>query len=115
MPFWRACFAFIYCYPLLKRIKNTSTLQGIASEFSPYWNSWIWILMFNLSSFSNEPLVIAVSYLSVISLLPIQVAVNQLNQKIVPGHNPNSSFSKLNIVLIVLWSGLTICGFIVPK
>jgi hypothetical protein len=115
MPFWRSCFAFIFSYPLFKRIKNASALEGIASEFSPLGCTLSWTLRWFLFGFSPNPFVQAFSYLGVLALLPIQANVNQLNQKVVPQHNPNNSFSAGNLVAIVVVSGLTILGFMLPE
>jgi hypothetical protein len=111
MPFWRAGFAPIFCYSLFKRIKSTSTSQGIISEFSPFWCTFSWTVRWCLFSFSDKPFIAALGYLGVLALLPVQVSANQLNQKVAPGHDSNDGFSAWNIVAIVVVSGLTILSF----
>jgi hypothetical protein len=119
MPFWRACFAPIFCYPLLARIKNTAKLQGVDTGFYPWicaflWFSWWFLAPFRLD---NPQLWTIASHFAVLWLLSPQVTVNQLNQKLLPNHDPNDQFTGWNIAAIVVGGillVLEIAGILLP-
>lgn len=99
-PVWRAFFANLFCYSLFTRIQDTAESQelpiSLASGFlasgfvvttlfggapGPYW---------------------LITLLSAAFLLPVQSAVNDINQETNPEHNRNIHFSGWNIAIIFI-------------
>ncbi|MEG4802836.1 hypothetical protein QUB63_12245 [Microcoleus sp. ARI1-B5] len=115
-PFWRTVFGTLYCYPLLAKIKNWAKSRSVYANFSPLWLTvaWIGIIVFC----RNLPIPYRLAgLLSVIALLPVQKSVNELNNLMVPYHDPNSRFSLWNIAAIAVGGGiivLAIVGILMP-
>jgi len=110
MPFWRAFFCVIFCYPCFARIKQSGINRGVgpAPEIGLLTAGYVlataaWRLPnpYNLISFS-----------SVFFLLPVQSYVNKLNASASPAHDPNSRFSVWNWVGIVVGGTLFLLSII---
>jgi hypothetical protein len=100
MPFWRAFFAVIYCYPCFARIK----LAGVRSRIGaapPFGLLAICYILAKLSWKLSGPFLL-ISLLAVVFLLPIQSYVNRINAADSPEHDPNSRFSRWNWVAVVV-------------
>ncbi|MEI7949826.1 MAG: hypothetical protein WCI66_06235 [Gammaproteobacteria bacterium] len=101
MPVARSLFSYFYCYPLFSRVteyaaKTTSHMPpppaGILAAGwivttllwklpSPYW---------------------LVSFAAVLFMLPIQICINSINEKLAPEHDRNQRFSAWNIAAVVV-------------
>ena len=59
-----------------------------------------------------------VSFFAVLFLVPVQTAVNEINSITTPKHNPNSTFTKWNMVVVViggLFFALLLIGTFLPS
>jgi hypothetical protein len=117
MPFWRAFFAPIFCYSLLKRVQVTAEAQRIQRSIAagPLAAGWF---VFTILARLPDPYWLA-TFLAVALLLPVQAAVNEINLVASPKHDPNSRFTSWNIVGVVvggLFLALVLVGtFLPPK
>lgn len=46
LPFWRAWFSFIYCYPLFKNVKKHADDDGIETKWSPKGSYLTYVFFF---------------------------------------------------------------------
>ena len=100
MPFWRAFFAFFFCYSLFRTVNDSAASQGVPSTTSPALLTLAWIGLTLCWRLPDPFWLVAV--FAVLALLPIQRVVNDLNAYLAPNHKPNARFSAWNIVGIVL-------------
>lgn len=105
LPFWRAIFAYFYCYALFKSIRECATSLGVSSiHAGALATSWIvTTLLWKLP----DPYWLA-SFLAIIFLIPVQVAVNRINVCVAPDHDENSTFSKWNWLTVIIGGTLLI-------
>ncbi len=103
-PLGRTIFAIFYCYPLLKLIREAGD-QPAAATLQAGALAAVWIVMTLLWRLPDPYWL--VTYLSVLALLPVQVAVNAINKAAAPEHDPNSRFSGWNW-FVVVFGGLTL-------
>lgn len=100
IPALRAVFAYFFCYVLFARMRATAREHGIPVILpaGPVALGWIGIsLLIRLP----EPYFL-VSILSVVLLVPVQVAVNRINSRTAPYHDRNSRFTGVNIATVIL-------------
>ena len=100
LPFWRACFAVIYCFPLFAEIEGRGKLLHLRQSISSGVLAGGWVLATVLSMLP-EPYWL-VSFLSVVFLVPVQRQINWINEQVAPGHDPNKHFTAWNIVAVVV-------------
>ncbi len=98
-PFWRAFFAIFYCHQLFNRVKSHDS-QSSAAKLSASGLAWFWILTAILVRLP-DPFWLVI-YVGVLALLPVQVAINTINDHESPSHAPNTRFSAWNWVAVVL-------------
>jgi hypothetical protein len=113
MPFWRAFFAVIWIYPLLKRIRETLVAhKTIAHEddLAAGMFAIAWILIYFLYKLPDP--FWCLSSLSFIALIPVQSKVNEMNSVAAPNHPLNSRFTWANWLWIILGGFLTILAVI---
>jgi hypothetical protein len=109
-PFWRTCFAVIYCFPLFRNIESSGKLFHLRQSISSDVLAAGWVLLSVLSMLPDPYWL--VTFLSVGILLPVQRQINRINQQVVPGHDPNSRFTAWNIVAVVLGGSVFILALI---
>jgi hypothetical protein len=105
MPFWRAVFAVIWCYPCFREIRDVAqqialtyealgrykASRGLSFPSSPGLLAAGWIILTIMSRLPDPYWF--VSFLAPLMLVPVQNAINRLNTVVAPNHNPNSRFS----------------------
>lgn len=106
MPFWRAFFAYFFCYSFFKKVKTSAEAVSLEGSLSPEKQTVCWIIINVLASLP-EPFFL-ISYFAVIFLLPVQTVVNNINEVISPGHDKNSEFTGWNIFGVVVGGPLFI-------
>jgi hypothetical protein len=111
MPSWRAVFAILYCYALLRRIRETAQMHGVATGVWPGVMTLAWIVL-NIASGSPGPGGL-VSFLAVFILLPVQITVNAINRAVDPNFVANSRFSGWNITALIIGGALVLLTVIV--
>jgi hypothetical protein len=115
-PFWRTFFGYFYCHALFSNIRATARDKNVEVNLpaGPLATSWIvlsflWLL--------PDPFA-WVSFLSIVVLLPVQVAANAINAQLAPDHDRNARFTAGNIVAVVI-GGLSlliaVCGSLLPS
>jgi hypothetical protein len=100
MPFWRAFFAFFFCYSLFREVTDSATSRSMSVGFSPGLLAFVWIGL-TLCWRLPDPYWL-VSTVAVLALLPVQKTVNELNATVAPGHDLNARFYGWNIVGIAV-------------
>ncbi|NOT66254.1 MAG: hypothetical protein HOP06_09565 [Methylotenera sp.] len=103
-PFWRAFFAFFYCYQCFSQINSFGQEENISGNFPASLLAIGWIVTM-LMTHLPEPYFL-VSTLAFIFVIPVQIYANKINNKIAPAHYKNSNFSKWN------WGAIVIGGAI---
>lgn len=109
IPALRAIFAVLFCYACFKRIRATGE-EHLAMDLAIGPLAAAWIIVTILWKLPDPYWLI--SFASIVFLLPIQNAVNQVNAKLSPNHNPNRQFSKANIAAIVVGGLVFVLGVI---
>lgn len=98
-PLWRAIFSIFYCQLLFEKIANSARDSGggqlPAASLSSAWIISQWML--KLPGWSW----LCIS-LNVVFLIPIQKAVNRINQLHAPDHHPNTRWSVTNIFTMLI-------------
>ena len=100
MPFWRAFFAYFFCYSLFKRMRDTSESQKSKKSIAagPLATGWIvTTILWKLP----DPYWL-VTYFAVLFILPIQLVVNEINQIASPKHRHNRNFTGWNLAGILI-------------
>lgn len=110
MPFWRAFFAYFFCYSLFKRIQASAESQNLQKSISPGLLATGWIVISILWRLP-DPYWLA-TYFAVFFLLPVQAVVNDINRVSNPKHDPNSNFTGWNIAAVVIGGLFFVLGLI---
>ncbi len=97
----RAFFAIFFCYSLIKRILERAKSLDLITSAKPRGLTAGWILFAYIFNFLPDPFWLIGLY-SVLFLVPVQRASNAINEALSPGHDRNTRFSSLNIVLILI-------------
>jgi hypothetical protein len=111
LPAWRVSFAAFTIYGLLRRIRKA---QG---EFDPPARlmagplaaGWIAIGLLGLSERPRG----LVAVFAIGFLVPVQRAVNRINNAVAPGHHPNARLSVLNWITVVVGGSLVVLMLVV--
>jgi hypothetical protein len=116
MPLGRAFFAPLFCYSLFGKIRATAKSRQVQDSIpaGPLAAGWF---IFTILGKLPDPYWL-VSFLSVAFLLPVQEAVNEINLVASPSHNPNSSFSRWNVLAVIvggLFLALLLVGTFLPS
>ena len=99
-PVPRAIFSVIFCFSLFRRLEDEAALRGQVDAPSPALHA---VAFFLLTLASRLPVpwgLIALA--SVVPLVPFQRAANAIALQAAPGTDPNTTFSGLNWVGIVV-------------
>ena len=111
LPFWRTCFAVIYCFPLFGEIEGSGKLLHLRQSISSGILAGGWVLSSVLSMLPDPYWL--VSFLSVVFLVPVQQQINRINEQVAPGHDPNKHFTAWNIVAVVVGGSVFVLALIV--
>jgi hypothetical protein len=106
-PFWRAFFAYFFCYPLFRRVRDSAREAG-AGDLAAGPLAVGWIILTALWKLPDPYWL--VTALAPLCLLPVQRSINRINAIRAPGHEPNARFSAWNIVVVVIGVPLFILG-----
>lgn len=109
-PFWRTVFTFIYCYALFEKVRSSAASLKIDQSISVQVLAGGWILLSMLWILPDPYWLI--NFSSILFLIPVQQAVNRINESMVPGHDRNERFTAWNMVAIVIGGVLFILGVI---
>lgn len=116
MPFWRAVFAYFFCYSLFKSVQASAEAVSPHTSISPGPLAAGWIVVTLLWKLP-DPFWL-VTYLAVLVLLPVQKVVSGINESVAPDHNKNERFTSWNIVALVvggLFFALIVLGTFLPE
>ncbi len=98
-PAARTFFAVFYCYPLLQRIRSAGAgSPGATFPAGPLATLWI---ISSLLWKLPDPYWLVI-FLAPLALLPVQRAINTINQQQVAGHDPNTRITAWNWVVLVM-------------
>ena len=116
MPFWRAIFTLIWCYPLFKKIYETSQSRGYKASESYLWVAIIYIIVM-LTHNLPTPLWL-ISMFSVLVLIPVQRAAFAANLSIQPEAAVEKQWTRGQLIILAfsafLW-GLNLLAFLLPE
>lgn len=99
-PFWRAFFAYFFCYALFKSIQATADSQKIKKSIAPGPLATGWIVITLLWKLPDPYWLI--TFFAVFFLLPVQMVVNEINLNANPKYDPNNKFTGWNIAGAVI-------------
>ena len=117
-PFWRSFFAFFWIYALLDRSRKTMSEIDPRSKpgellAGPFAVGYI---LLSLSYKLPDPFSF-ISFFSFVPLLFVQMVLNEVNSRVVPGCPINSKFTWINWIWLVIFSivlVLAIIGLCLP-
>jgi hypothetical protein len=113
-PLPRAFFAILFVYQLFKNI-DQQTAEHNTRRISAGPLAMLWIVATLLWKLPDPYWL--VTYLSILVLVPVQWAVNDLNAVASPGHDANTRFTAWNWVAVLLglpFFALAIIGTLSP-
>jgi len=99
-PIWRAIFTILFCYQCFNRIRTTAQSLNPVKSFPAGPLTAVYIVLILTSRFPDPYWLL--SFFSVLCLLPVQSAVNQINRTVNPAFRENDRFTPWNIVVVVL-------------
>ncbi len=106
-PLLRAILAVIYCYALFKEVRQGAQKYGVTPPPNILVLAGAYVVL-NLLAFAPT---------AVFVLLPIQESINQINRQATPAVPPNSHFTPLNFVALLLGSiiwGILLTALFLP-
>jgi hypothetical protein len=110
MPVLRTFFAPVFCYSLFTRIQEAAEEQELPISLASGFLAGGWLIHTLLWRLPDPYWM--VTFLAVIFLLPVQSAVNDINQSVNPQHDPNSHFSRWDIAVAVIGVIIFMLGII---
>lgn len=115
-PVPRAIFSVFFCFSLFRRLEDEAALRGQTDAPSPALHAVAFFLL-TLASRLPDPWWL-ITFASILPLVPFQRAASAIALHAAPGTDPNTSFSGLNWVGIVvggLFLLLALAGTMVPE
>ena len=100
MPFWRAFFGIIWCYPLFKRFRQDGEAHGVTDGFAAGPMAVAFILL-QLAWRLPDPIWL-IGFGSSVVIGFAQQYINRINLVAAPGHERNDSFTGWNWLGIVV-------------
>lgn len=108
----RSIFAFIYCYPLLRRIERKARAAGQEGLWVPMsYGMWL-VLGWGGNMLPGNWALLGL--LSTLFLLPAQAEANLLNKRANPNADANTRFTWVNYVWMALGIILYLCALRSP-
>jgi len=108
-PFWRAVFSIFFCHGCFKDIQTAADKLGVKT-FSADAMAAGWVLA-SITWRLPDPYWL-VSMCSILFMLPVQNAANEINAAAAPGHEPNASFGGWNILGVVAGGLVFVLGLV---
>jgi hypothetical protein len=108
MPFWRAVFAYFFCYQCFCQIRGHAESPRLYRSAPAGPPAVGWIITTLLADLPDP--YYFVSLFAFVFLLPVQALANRINATVTPHHDPNRHFTALNLVGIA--SGIFMIGWI---
>lgn len=106
LPFWRAFFAFFFCYQCFAKVRDYGAPSRLPA--GPLAAGWIVAtLLWRLP----DPYWWA-SSLAVLFILPVQAQANRINQAACPAHDRNARFSAWDWVVVMLGGSFMVLALI---
>jgi uncharacterized protein DUF4339 len=115
-PIPRAIFGVIFAYPLFSELADTAAVRGHAHVPNAIFSTILFVAL-TVAQRLPDPWWL-VTFFSVVPLLPIQRAANAIALEDAPGTDPNTRFTGLNWVGIVvggLFLLLALIGTLIPE
>ena len=115
-PVPRAIFSVFFSFSLFRRLEDEAALRGHADAPSPALHAVAFFLL-TLASRLPDPWWL-ITFASVLPLVPVQRAASTIALTAAPGTDPNTTFSRLNWVGIVvggLFLLLALLGTLIPE
>ncbi len=100
MPFWRAFFAYFFCYSLFLKVRATANSLSVTRSIAAGPLALSWIIVTILWQLPDPYWL--VTYFAVLFLIPVQILVNDINAVSSPGHDENRRFTAWNITAVVI-------------
>jgi hypothetical protein len=99
MPFWRAFFAFFFCYSCFRSIRTTAQSLNLKRSIAagPLAAGWVIVTLFWRLP---DPYWL-LTYFAVLFFVPVQILVNEVNKAVNPGYEENKRFTSWNIAGVV--------------
>jgi hypothetical protein len=101
-PAWRAVFAPIWAYACFARLRTTARTISVPVILPAGPLAIIWIISANLWRLPHPFSLLCM--FSFVWLFPAQIAANRINSVEMPEHDPNVTFGKWEIAILVLGS-----------
>lgn len=99
-PFWRTFFAPLFCYDLMKRVREDVSAR-VPADYAAGWLATAYFLLNMAWRLPDQWSY--VGYLTFLPLLPVVWAVNDANRHRVSSEAMNGRFSGWNIAMIVVF------------
>ena len=99
-PFWRAFFAYFFCYSLLKTIRTTAQSLNLNRSIAAGQLAAGWIIFTLLFSIPGPFSLL--TYFAGLFLVPVQRLVNEINISETPRLDANTRFTPWNMVAILV-------------
>lgn len=109
-PAFRAIFAYFYCYPCFRRIRNYDVPALTDSKLAAGPLAVGWIVTSLLWKLPDPYWLI--SLFAFVFLIPVQSRINRINAMVSPNYDLNNRFSAWNWVAVVLGGLLLVLGII---
>jgi hypothetical protein len=109
-PFWRAFFAYFFCYHCFSDIRAQAASLDLKSSLPAGPLAACWIItniipaMIGPAMKLSDPFVVPL--FSFVFILPVQALANRINARITPDHDPNRRFTGWN------WAGVAVGAII---
>jgi hypothetical protein len=109
-PPWRSVLGLLFLYPIFRRVRRqAATLSIGALPIGSLFVGWAFL---NLISYAPNPLLAALSFCSVLALVPVQRAANSINRLANPDISSNDKFGKLNWVALAIGGPIAVLSVI---
>ncbi len=116
-PFWRAVFAYFFCYALFKQIRDYDRQIGDTGTLPAGALATGWIVVTLLWQMPDPYWLAAL--LSVVFMLPAQIVANRINSVAAPDHDRNTRFTVWNWLTVALGGAILVLDavgeFTVPE
>jgi hypothetical protein len=98
-PVWRSIFGTLFCYSLLRRVQSKAQENAVPMGSAGFLAVG-WIVVTILARLPDPYWL--VSFLAVFFLVPVQSAINSINEKHFPEHDRNSRPTAWNMVAVAI-------------
>jgi hypothetical protein len=116
-PFWRATFAYFFCYAMFKQIRDHDRQSGGTGALPAGALATGWIVLTLLWQMPDRYWLAAL--LSFAFMLPAQIVANRINSVAAPNHDRNTRFTGWNWLTVVIGGAIIVLDalgeFAVPE